>query len=449
MVDHCVKLCITKNVICCEKPNFQRMVREGVQGPIRQRPDFREAGRAYRRLCGGRVGSTGQGNKSIHPAQQRRQNSQQQFDEHEEYASKVIWKPKSSALGNLWLHNKKWFRHDVSLVHTVVFRLPATFRSQAIDWCVNRARPHIACTDANKFFSTSHMMLHAHAWLKLNCVPKTSSHSIPCFAPCVTTCTVHRAFCLLFSLSSTSPSSTGSGSRLITSRDLRQVMSPKGPSTTRSSLSKRLSTPLKRVRFPKLRMRAKSWYTTRFLYHTTNHCCLRLKILLKALLRLKKQTWTTNKFVLCWLHHGIFRTEKQVRNDHKFVTLKEKVWCQVHLKVWTSGAQGNLCHGSHIRKDWVKTNFQKESNLLIFLRCSESIFRDANPANVAKFLLEGNRDHLLAQARSELMKQEHKVEFLNNCINELQQQAHAQQLELEGAITDTLNLDENKFDYKN
>ena len=47
-----------------------------------------------------------------------------------------------------------------------------------------------------------------------------------------------------------------------------------------------------------------------------------IKFLLKALLRLKKQTWTTNKFVLCWLHHGTYRNEKQVRNDRKFVTLK-------------------------------------------------------------------------------------------------------------------------------
>ena len=31
------------------------------------------------------------------------------------------------------------------------------------------------------------------------------------------------------------------------------------------------------------------------------------------------------------------------------------------------------------------------------------------------------------------MKQEHKVESLNNCISELQQQAYAQQLELEDA----------------
>ena len=53
------------------------------------------------------------------------------------------------------------------------------------------------------------------------------------------------------------------------------------------------------------------------------------------------------------------------------------------------------------------------------LRVNESVLRDADPANVAKSLLEGNRDHLLPQARMELMKQEHKVESLNNFISEL------------------------------
>ena len=48
------------------------------------------------------------------------------------------------------------------------------------------------------------------------------------------------------------------------------------------------------------------------------------------------------------------------------------------------------------------------------------------------FLME-SEDHLLAEARSELMKQEYKVEYLNTCINELQQQTCAQRLELEDA----------------
>ena len=38
-----------------------------------------------------------------------------------------------------------------------------------------------------------------------------------------------------------------------------------------------------------------------------------------------------------------------------------------------------------------------------------------------------------AEARSELMKQEHKVESLNTCNRELQGQAHSQRLELDDA----------------
>ena len=48
-------------------------------------------------------------------------------------------------------------------------------------------------------------------------------------------------------------------------------------------------------------------------------------------------------------------------------------------------------------------------------------------------LLEGNKDHLLSEARSELMKQEHQVGSLNSCINELQQQAYARSLQLQDA----------------
>ena len=62
-----------------------------------------------------------------------------------------------------------------------------------------------------------------------------------------------------------------------------------------------------------------------------------------------------------------------------------------------------------------------------------SVLRFADPANVGKSLLDGNKDHLLTQARSEIMKQEHQVGYLNSCIDELQQQAYAQRLELEDA----------------
>ena len=64
---------------------------------------------------------------------------------------------------------------------------------------------------------------------------------------------------------------------------------------------------------------------------------------------------------------------------------------------------------------------------------SELFIRFSNPASVAKSLLDGDRDHMLAEARSELMKQEHQVESLNSCISELQQQTCAQRLKLEDA----------------
>ena len=67
------------------------------------------------------------------------------------------------------------------------------------------------------------------------------------------------------------------------------------------------------------------------------------------------------------------------------------------------------------------------------LNTSEHIFENADPSNLGRSLLEGNKDHLLSQAKSELMRQEHQVGSLNRCISELQQQAYAQRLKLQDA----------------
>ena len=45
-----------------------------------------------------------------------------------------------------------------------------------------------------------------------------------------------------------------------------------------------------------------------------------------------------------------------------------------------------------------------------------SVFRKTNPSNLRGTLLEGDKDHLLNQARSDLAKQELHVESLNKCI---------------------------------
>ena len=62
-----------------------------------------------------------------------------------------------------------------------------------------------------------------------------------------------------------------------------------------------------------------------------------------------------------------------------------------------------------------------------------SMFKFADPSKFGRSLLEGNKDHLLNQARSDLAKQEHQFGSLNSCINELQHQAYAQGLECQNA----------------
>ena len=90
---------------------------------------------------------------------------------------------------------------------------------------------------------------------------------------------------------------------------------------------------------------------------------------------------------------------------------------------------GRLSHQKRLGQD----EFSERTQPADILKSDESIFRDANPAKVAKSLLEGNRDYLLTQTRSELMKQEQKVESLHSCISELQQQPYARRLDLEKA----------------
>ena len=59
-------------------------------------------------------------------------------------------------------------------------------------------------------------------------------------------------------------------------------------------------------------------------------------------------------------------------------------------------------------------------------------FSFSNPQTSVKSILEDHIDHMLAEATSEIMKQECKVVSLNTCTRELQRQAHSR-LELDEA----------------
>ena len=92
---------------------------------------------------------------------------------------------------------------------------------------------------------------------------------------------------------------------------------------------------------------------------------------------------------------GFNRIEKQVQNDPKFITLNEKTWCPVHLKIRL--VQGNLSRCFQAKIGWFTKRLTEREDFP--LSHHEPFFRLSNPANVAKSLLDGNREHLLDEGR--------------------------------------------------
>ena len=59
------------------------------------------------------------------------------------------------------------------------------------------------------------------------------------------------------------------------------------------------------------------------------------------------------------------------------------------------------------------------------------MFRFSDPEEAPRLVLEEQRDHLLAEAKSEILEQECKVDLLSTCIRECQRQAHSNRLEMD------------------
>ena len=141
-------------------------------------------------------------------------------------------------------------------------------------------------------------------------------------------------------------------------------------------------------------------------------------------------TWARRKLLFFSKTHSFMETrsknkywrEVQVHNVLKLITQEGRAWSQIHLK--SHERLGNL----------LQCFYQEPGN-----QVKSSIFKNADPSNVGRSLLEGNKDHLLSQARSELMRQEPQGGSLNNCISELKDWNYRT------LNTDMLSLDENKF----
>ena len=140
-----------------------------------------------------------------------------------------------------------------------------------------------------------------------------------------------------------------------------------------------------------------------------------------------------SKYGTCWLHRCAYRRQKQVPTGHEFITPSEKTQCQVHLT--SEKVQGNLPQCSHTKESRVKKHFPTEKgfpqDINQFKEKVKTFFRFSDLEEAARTVLEEQRNHLLAEAKSEILKQECKVDTLNTSIYEFQRKAHPNRLEMD------------------
>ena len=182
---------------------------------------------------------------------------------------------------------------------------------------------------------------------------------------------------------------------------------------------------------------------------STDRVWLRLAFLLRALRRpLLSRTWTMSKFVLCWLYHCTGREAKADRS-------------QVYHSVRENSMSSSSQHPKSTEKPFALFSSKTKPSQEAFsdredfssghqqvLGNNEPSFRFSHPEKFVKSLLECHRDRVFAEAKSEILKQECKVDSLNTCIREFQRQAHSHRLELDLHIADMKNPEESKFDYR-
>ena len=119
------------------------------------------------------------------------------------------------------------------------------------------------------------------------------------------------------------------------------------------------------------------------------------------------------KYGICRVHRCTYRRAKHVPTDHEFITPSEKTQCQVPEALFD--------------REGISPRHQPVQGK------DETFFRFSGPEEAARSVFEEQRDHPLAEAKSEVLKEECKVDSLNVCIREFQRQAHSNCLELDSA----------------
>ena len=149
--------------------------------------------------------------------------------------------------------------------------------------------------------------------------------------------------------------------------------------------------------------------------------------------------WKMENYEKCWLHHCICEIEKTYESSRVPIAPGKLAALLQERGASAKSTQADL------RKGLMSSSSQEPSALVkpaaLFSFGSEEpgnqfrvlFSKNADMSNLGRSLLESNKDHLLSQAKCELMRQEHQVGSLNNCNSELQQHAYAQRLELQDA----------------
>ena len=119
--------------------------------------------------------------------------------------------------------------------------------------------------------------------------------------------------------------------------------------------------------------------------------------------------------------------------DHEFITRSENSQCP-RSSDFRESAGKLVAVFSHQRKSSQDTFFDRDgisSGHQTVQGKGESFFRFSDLEEAARTFLEEQRDHHLTEVKSEILKQECKVDTLNTCIREFQRQAHSNRLELD------------------
>ena len=156
---------------------------------------------------------------------------------------------------------------------------------------------------------------------------------------------------------------------------------------------------------------------------TSSHRCIPITIQRKAL---QTRTLKMENYEKCWRHRCIFRIEKTMNP----LECQSQRWNLLHC--YRREEQVRKSAHADFRKGLMSSSSQEPSApgkpaALFSFGSEEPIqefcFQTRWPVKCGKISFWGNKDLLLSKAKSELMKQEHQVGSLNDCVSELEQQA--------------------------